>query len=58
MKVLRKDYYEDDAAKIKDGGFDAEKLAINVEKKHYTGNTLLLNKKGDSYSTFDDGLLY
>lgn len=58
MKVLRKDYYQNDASKINTDGFDAKKLFINVDAKHYSGNTLHLNKKADSYSTFDDGLLY
>lgn len=58
MKVLRKDYYQDDASKIKIDGFDAKKYAISLYFDNYSGHSLQLNKKADSYSTFDDGLLF
>lgn len=56
--MLRKGYYEDDGVKVTVGGFDKEKYALKVDKKHYSGNTLKLDKKADSYGTFDDGLLF
>ena len=55
---MRKDYYEDDGSKITVNGFDKDKYVMNVDKKYYSGNTLKLAKKKDSYGTFDDGLLY
>lgn len=58
MKVLRKDYYYDDASKLTVNGFDKKKFSILADDKHHSGNTLQLKKKNDSYGTFDDGLLY
>lgn len=38
---------------------DVTKLKMNESKHtHNSGNTLKLMKKSDSFSTFDDGLLY
>ena len=58
IKMMRKDYYEDDGSKITVNGFDKDKYVFSVDKKYYSGNTLKLSKKKDSYGTFDDGLLY
>lgn len=59
IKVLRKDYYHDDANKIVKNGFSVKELKIDDKlKKHYSGNTLKMKKKDNSYSTFDDGLLF
>ena len=55
---MRKDYYHDDAGKIKEDGFDTKKYKFNVDMMYHSGNTLELNKKEDSFGTFDDGLLY
>ena len=58
--MLRKDYYHDDASKmIKKNGFSVKELKIDEKlRKHYSGNTLKMKKKDNSYSTFDDGLLF
>lgn len=55
---MRKDYYHNDAEKIKVKGLDDAKYVKTEHKKYYTGNTLSLNKKEDSYGTFDDGLMF
>lgn len=59
MKVLRKDNYEDDAGKIKIAAFPLENITDIGLKNYSSLNTLPVNKKEkDSFSTFDDGLLF
>lgn len=59
MKVLRKDYYVDNAAKVKVGGFPLKNVSEESYLNYSSKNTLPINKKAaDGYSTFDDGLLF
>ena len=58
MRVLRKDYYHNAGEQINVDGFDFKNL-VDPKLINYTNaNTLQLNKKEDSFSTFDDGLLF
>ena len=59
MKILRKDNYVDNVEKVSMSGLDVKKIMKNQTKHmHNSGNTLQIKKKNDSFSTFDDGLLY
>lgn len=58
MQVMTKKYYHDDGGKVTVDGFDFKHLAAEGLKNVTHGNTLKLNKKDDSFSTFDDGLLF
>lgn len=53
MKVLRKDYYQDEIEKIN------TKNDFTPKQNYSSGNSLPINKKEEEgFSTFDDGLLF
>ena len=55
---MRPDYYQNEAAVIETDGFDLNQT-LQFDMLNYTSpTTLKLNKLDDSYSTFDDGLLF
>ena len=59
MKVMRPTYYTDNLNKVKIGGFKLNHDLVNRGVLNSTvGNTLEVNKKADSFGTFDDGLLF
>lgn len=55
MKLLS-DYYHN-ASHVITGGKSVLKVKESIQN-FSSGNTLKLDKKNDSYSTFDDGLLF
>ena len=59
MKVLRKDYYENDISKIGSKDFPLKDIKESTVLNYSSSKTLPVNKKSEnSYGTFDDGLLF
>lgn len=59
MKVLRKDYYENDISKIGSKDFPLKDIKESTVLNYSSSKILPVNKKSEnSYGTFDDGLLF
>lgn len=58
MKVLRPDYYENNGSLVNTSGFNLSEQAFSSIYNYSSGSTLNIQKKNDSFGTFDDGLLF
>ena len=54
---MRKENYKDGISQINEKGFNMS-VVREKEREFYSGHSLEVKKKNDSFSTFDDGLLF